>query len=175
MNPIRVIFVGVHYKPGMAALDSRTRTGMVIDRIIAKIKSSEPDTVIVKSNLYDLTEFPKERTKDTDIEWVNHWKLRVNYTPDDIIVTLGTTTNDVFRWAKVPSIKVGHPGGLWSTESKRNYVKRTYTLIGEEYAARVSTDERSGDYLRKHGYDPDELVKEGVKVINDLIAKHKKP
>jgi hypothetical protein len=45
---MRVIFVGMHNKPGMEPLDSRTKSGKLIDRIINELPID-----CIKTNLYD--------------------------------------------------------------------------------------------------------------------------
>lgn len=127
----RVIFVGVHNKPGMDALDSKSRSGKLIDRVIASLGTNEFH--FIKSNLYNLEEFPNNRKRELDIAWVQNWRERVGLQGIDIVVTLGQTVNTVFRWAKQPSIKVGHPSGVWSHEKQKEYVKRTACLILEEH------------------------------------------
>lgn len=37
----RIIFVGIHNKPGMEPLDSRTKSGKIIDEVIAGLEGRE--------------------------------------------------------------------------------------------------------------------------------------
>jgi hypothetical protein len=130
---MRVIFVGVHNKPDMLPLDSRTRTGRVVDRIIAEL----PDFQCIKSNLYDIDYFPQNRTLELDNQWVDRWKEMVVLQPDDVVVTLGQCVNEVFRKARVRSVKVGHPSAIWSTKGKEEYIQKVYAKICEQAANNV--------------------------------------
>lgn len=128
----RIVFVGVHNKPRMEPLDSRTRTGKVVDRIITRIMEVEPEiTRCLKTNLYNIDYFPERRTRAVDIEWVHDWMERIMWTETDTIVTLGHCVNECFRWAKVPSVKVCHPAAVWSIEGRQKYVDHTYQMIRE--------------------------------------------
>lgn len=119
----RVIFVGVHNKPGMRPLDSRTRTGKVIDRIVKELPN---EFECLRTNLFDQDHWPL----DPD-QWqaIAHWKERVDPRPSDIIVTLGEFVNEIFRKTRTPSIRVGHPASLWSKEKKEDYITKLYVMI----------------------------------------------
>lgn len=125
----RIIFVGIHNKPNMKPLDSRTRTGKMIDKICLLLNKKGFMNNVVRSNLFPLDQFPQGRKRETDIQWVNNWSERIGVKESDTVVTLGQTVNDIFRWAKFKSIKVGHPSGVWSNEEKELYVKRVASLI----------------------------------------------
>lgn len=75
---MKIIFVGLHHKPGMAALDSRTKTGKMVDEIIGYLGNHECE----KRNL-----FPQERmpTKLEANQALRDWKK----TPGAIHVLLG--------------------------------------------------------------------------------------
>jgi hypothetical protein len=49
MSKGRIIFVGIHNKPGMKPLDSRTKSGKIIDEVIRGLEGRE----CVKTNLFD--------------------------------------------------------------------------------------------------------------------------
>jgi len=120
----RVIFVGVHNKPGMLELDSKTRTGKLVDRVInwLQYELNLSGFIFIKSNLFDIEYWPKNQTFVLNNQWVEHWKDRVNYSSNDIIITLGHTVNEIFRKAKVKSIKLGHPSAVWSKEKQEDYI-----------------------------------------------------
>lgn len=162
----RVIFVGVHNKPDMLPLDSGTKTGKIIDRIIALMNDCHP----VKSNLYDIDYYPENRTKALDIEWVHNWMERVMWTDDDVVVTLGHCVNEAFRLAHIQSIKVGHPASVWSHEAQERYVNSVWYKIGLRAAEIVSsTPEKARAYLISEGLDPDKLAAEGVAHVNKIM------
>lgn len=123
---MRVIFVGVHNKPGMYPLDSRTMTGRVIDRIIKEL----PDGYhCIKSNVFNIDYWPQNQTDELNRQWVENWKERMDYKPTDIVVTLGHCVNGIFRKTKTPSIKVWHPASVWSTKGKEEYITKLYVMI----------------------------------------------
>lgn len=121
----RVIFVGVHNKPGLTPLCSSTRSGKLIDRIIGLLPPY--DFEVVKSNLHDTEEFPKAYDRK---EAVEAWKQRVNYNTDDVVVLLGACVHKDFRNSDIPNrIHIGHPAGVRANNAKDVYVLRAHQLI----------------------------------------------
>lgn len=122
---MRIVFVGMNNKPGMQPLDSKTRSGKLIDRVIAelqhKLKLFESD--FLKTNLYDSTEWPKDFSQSDCMEW---W-VRVNAEPTDIIITLGESV--YLRFKKLNPIKLGHPSSVWSHENQKLYIKRAVAAV----------------------------------------------
>ncbi len=98
----RVFFVGVHNKPGMEPLDSRTKSGKVIDSIIANL----PEFDCVKTNLFDKHFVPDDCKDPIHFE---QWGQRVKYTFGDIIVLLGVIVRDCFGDIQLSIISVEHP------------------------------------------------------------------
>lgn len=127
----RVIFVGVHNKPGMTPLDSKSRSGKLIDRIIRRMEMFEPhidySVTCVKTNLFDLEYMPTEFDR---VEVLNQWSKRAKCSVGvrgDIIVSLGACVNEVFRG--LSHVHLGHPSGVWSREKKTQYVRRALKKI----------------------------------------------
>lgn len=126
---MKVIFVGIHNKPGKGPLDSSTKTGAIIDSIIKNIQGA----TCVKSNLFNDLVIPPKTAHG--FHWL-HW-IKTNYTPGDIVVLLG---NDVVKhWpGTLPHenvLKFGHPAGLRFTKvTAAEYIENTSfeinTLIG---------------------------------------------
>lgn len=83
MSKGRIIFVGVHNKPGMEPLDSRTKSGKIIDEVIAGLPGRE----CLKTNLYNTIEIPQ--TKMERLFHATEWRVKINPTYEDITVTLG--------------------------------------------------------------------------------------
>ncbi len=105
----------------MAALGSGTKTGKLIDRIIAKLPK---DAEIVKSNIFDVDYFPTYSEQyDLALEW--HWTYLP--TEDDIIVLLGNYTQLIYKRATddpgIRTIKAAHPASKRGHEAMDNYVK----------------------------------------------------
>jgi hypothetical protein len=120
---MRIIFVGMHNKPGLPPLCSTTRSGKLIDRIIEKINGFE----IVKTNLFDCDYLPPV-TSTAAYDWAH----RVGYVPGDIVITLGETVHSCFRKTTIKFIRMGHPSGVWSHEKQRQYIERALNLIQDK-------------------------------------------
>ena len=115
----RVIFVGMHNKPGKAPLDSTTKSGKLIDRVIEQL----PGLTCVKSNLWDLDYFPSK-------EGFNYkWASRVEYDSDDVVVCLGQCVIDAFRRGPIPFIHVGHPSAVWGKLAQVDYIQNCRNKI----------------------------------------------
>lgn len=114
-------------KPGLAPLCSSTRSGKMIDRVIKVLKTANEFT-FEKSNLYDLDYWPEEDQSPG----VYQWAQRVEFTTDDIVVTLGSAVNDRFRkWSHL-YVSIGHPamhGGIHRDAD--SYVARAVAKILE--------------------------------------------
>ena len=110
----------------MSPLDSGTKTGKLVDRII---KELPPKTEVVKSNILDAEEMiPVTKMYKYVDEW--HWThLPVS---DDIIVLLGAATQTIY---KVHSRNIGkviraaHPASKWSHVDMNEYVLRVSKAI----------------------------------------------
>lgn len=122
----RVIFVGLHNKPGMKPLDSKTKSGKLIDRIIEKCRYHGMNTL--KTNLFDVDELPaKDVMPILSFDWVE----RVQLFKGDIIVLLGAMTHKYFP--PIPMdytpIEIAHPASKRSHADMNDYVERTFELI----------------------------------------------
>ena len=105
----------MHDKPNMTPLDSKSRSGKLIDRIIELTH-----TRCVKTNLYNVTSWPDTHDAYND---VLKWAQRVEYTSDDLIICLGACVQDVFKKGLIPFIKIGHPSAVWSKEKQVEYIE----------------------------------------------------
>ena len=109
---MKVIFVGMHNKPEMKPLDSKTKTGKVVDRIIAGLNGFECQ----KSNLFEMDYHPEEKK---EIWAANlHWNEKYQPSSDDIIVLLGSWVHKEFLLTNANIIKVGHPAGFFYRSNK---------------------------------------------------------
>lgn len=121
----RVIFVGLHNKPGMKPLDSRTKSGKLIDRIIDQIRHN--GMVVLKTNLYDVDYLPEGKEKG---ELAFGWIERVELFKDDVIVLLGAMVHYDFPNLTLNNIiKVAHPASKRSHEKMNEYVDMTVAKL----------------------------------------------
>jgi len=123
----RVIFVGLHNKPGMKPLDSKTKSGKLIDRIIEKC--SENGMNVLKTNLFDVDEMPTLKEMNSlALDWID----RVPLFGDDVIVLLGAWVHSHFppiNHTTITPIKIAHPASKRSHEDMNLYVENTFKLI----------------------------------------------
>ena len=101
----RIIFVGVHYKPGMAAFDSRTKSGAVIDYVIDYLKQ-DYKCDYVKSNLIMGDGFPENYNPELE---AHQWAIREKYKAGDIIIALGFEVQKAFRLSGHRFVYARHP------------------------------------------------------------------
>ncbi len=121
----RIIFVGIHNKPGMDPLDSRTMTGKVIDRIIDQMPIAYE---CIKTNLCDVETFPV--FKDEIREWTRQWHEK--YDPDqfDIVVCLGQwVTENLFLTLNCKKVNLTHPAGVFGPKNKETYIEQSIEKI----------------------------------------------
>lgn len=119
----KVIFVGIHNKPGMEPLDSRTKTGMVIDMVIEKLPNSFE---CVKTNLFYTEYYPKADERERR---VGEWRMRLNLSlyGDCLVVLLGKRVQKDFTF-KLNTIAVDHPAFLNGTRLN-NYINALVKTI----------------------------------------------
>lgn len=121
----RIIFVGLHNKPGMKPLDSKTKSGKLIDRVIDKCRRHGMN--ILKTNLFDVDFMPLPDDIPLHcFEWIE----RVQLFKEDIVVLLGATVHKHFP--DIPMleiIKVAHPASKYSHLEMDEYVEKTFQLI----------------------------------------------
>jgi hypothetical protein len=121
---MRIIFVGIHNKPKMKPLDSKTKTGQWVDEVIEQVAPIK----CIKSNLYNLYQLPhKEKPKDHYLLW----RERVRYDPEkDIVVCLGKIVSHAIE-PHINIISVQHPSSIWSTEKRAHFIKECAMTIKE--------------------------------------------
>ena len=122
---MRVIFVGLHNKPKMKPLDSKTKSGRLIDKIIDELPS---EIVVQKSNLFNLNGIPNiEFFYKSRDEWYNAFLP----TSDDIIVLLGAMTQKEFIHNPQCRglVKIAHPASKRSHEQMNDYVLKAVEKI----------------------------------------------
>lgn len=122
MGP-RIIFVGMHNKPGKMPLCSSTKSGKLIDRIIKQLRPYE----CLKTNLCDVEYLP------TDL--IEICKLRIdwhdkNHPEDwDIIILLGAWIHRNFLSDIPRTLKIAHPASKRSHIEIDDYVSKTTANI----------------------------------------------
>lgn len=111
-----VYFVGMHNKVGMTALDSRTKTGKVIDRIIEQFKDVS-DIEFVKTNLCDTDYLPEETAVHA-----GQWHAKFKPTGNDVVVTLGRWVKVNFHYSGQRVIQAKHPAGVFGPSNTDEYI-----------------------------------------------------
>ena len=113
---MRILFVGIHNKPNTSPLDSKTKSGKLIDKMIINLK----EDICTKTNLFDCENIPEKDIEEYKTKWIEKYKP----SDKDIIVLLGNNVKKLFP-DNVSSkiIKIKHPSSIWSKESQKEYVK----------------------------------------------------
>ena len=121
---MRIIFVGLHNKPNMLPLDSLTKSGKLIDRIIKEL----PGIETIKSNLFNCNGIPH---KDYHYKYRDEWYNTYSPTTDDVIVLLGAMThkNFIHNPQVRGVIKIAHPASKRSHIEMNKYVNDTTAKI----------------------------------------------
>jgi len=121
---MRIIFVGLHNKPDMMPLDMATKTGKIVNKIIAKLPK---DIEIVKSNLFDVDYMPLKSNEIEELTLQWYWaNLPID---EDVIVLFGWMTQrhfyDILR-LKIENLKIikaAHPAAQRSSEKQDEYIR----------------------------------------------------
>ena len=124
----RVIFVGMNNKLGMSPLDSRSRSGKTIDKVIAHLEGFD----CIKSNLYDSLSWPYWLPADPKA--APKWAERVGFTQRDIAVLLGKDVQGRFSfYSSVEGYKrfvqVAHPAARKVSADEIKYINETAVSI----------------------------------------------
>ena len=124
---MRVIFIGINNKPGLPPLCGSTKTGKIVNKIIAL---RPKDTEVLKTNLFNTTEFPQEY--DTRREFAMDWLVRANPQKDDIIILLGRTVQENFIKTECSNlINTVHPSSLYGNENIEKFINEVSEKINE--------------------------------------------
>ncbi len=120
-----IYFVGIHHKPGMAPLDSKTYTGKIVDEIIGQIGES------TKTNLIDGFEVPKNISTHA-----YRWHTQNTLKDGDRVVLLGALVQKHFAWnfsgtGKVRFIAVAHPSAFQVRKNKAAYIQEVVNAINQ--------------------------------------------
>lgn len=114
---MKIIFVGIHNKPGKSPLCSSTRSGKVVDKIIAELQGLN----CIKANLFDIDQIPKQEEKaKLKMDFLNNFTAG----EDDIFALLGAMVHDEFPFVYQKSVKLAHPAStLYSGKKDSEYIK----------------------------------------------------
>jgi hypothetical protein len=119
---MKIFFVGIHNKLGLKPLDSSTKSGKLIDRIISNLNGEE----CIKTNLFDCNEIPCQEIKKFQKSWIKKY----NPKDEDIIILLGNNTQKLFpKNICKRIIGVKHPSIIWSNKNKKKYIRNTLEKI----------------------------------------------
>jgi hypothetical protein len=121
---MKVIFVGMHNKPDLVPLSPLTKTGKIINKIIAKL----PGVEFLKTNLYDIDHYPMGDDKSI---LATDWHYRIAPDHDDIIVLLGREVHINFKnnISELTTIKIAHPSSKFSRDEIEEYIDGTVNKI----------------------------------------------
>jgi len=117
-----VLFVGMHNKPGMKPLDSRTMSGKMIDAVIQELPFK-----CTKTNLCEVEYLPTDwiEINNSGISWGEKYPRNEK----DIVVLLGKWVQDNFFWDDCKIVKLPHPASCMGNVNKENYVINAIAMI----------------------------------------------
>lgn len=116
-----VFFVGMHNKPGMQPLDSRTHSGKIVDLIIEHLNVGAK-----KTNLADIDYKPLH-----PIFHAEAWHEKHQPKPGDVIVLLGRWVQENFEYkAGTRNILVDHPAAFSARKNRDKYIDDVLEQIG---------------------------------------------
>ena len=141
---MRVIFVGIHNKPGVTPLASSTKTGKIIDQIIQRLNGFS----CVKSNLFAFDYLPENDHEDW--KFIVDWSKRVSYTDSDIIVCLGKRVSGAILKMIPQAVACEHPSHAFAFQQYINNVTATIELTVKAIQLHMSK-------LNKHRDDKGKL------------------
>lgn len=117
-----VLFVGMHNKPGMKPLDSKTMSGKMIDAVIKELPFK-----CTKTNLCEVEYFPKDKKEI----WAGNltWNSKYEPTTETIIVLLGQWVQKNFLLTNARIVKLPHPASCMGNVNKEKYVRTAIDRI----------------------------------------------
>lgn len=123
---MRIIFVGIHNKPGKSPLDSTTRTGKIVDIIIHE--SGLPRGMFLKTNLCNVETMPS--SPDDMAFHMRNFTQRIKPKTGDVFVLLGTLVGSSFRQPLgTHVVKVHHPSSFIGTRNRDEYIQSVLLKI----------------------------------------------
>ncbi len=118
-----VFFVGLHFKHGFTALDSRTLSGKRIDMIIERLPK---DVEAVKTNLHDSFEMPPKHL--IGASYIS-WNFANNPSKDDVIFLLGGKVLKDFNLRHKGIVSIFHPAKVMSKAGLEKYVSDAVSIV----------------------------------------------
>ena len=101
----------------MQPLDSKTKSGKLIDEIIARF----PGTICVKENLFLVSFLPTDPTWKQSLK--DNFVKRRWFDKRDVVVLLGGIVHrECPELSTKKIIKAKHPAAIWSKKGKEDYV-----------------------------------------------------
>ena len=123
---MKIIFVGLHNKPGKAPLCYSTKSGKLIYRIV---KEGGYDKWL-KTNLYDTEYYPDREYRR--YYTASYWH-RVKPRLSDVIVLLGAVVQKDFQYLESHTryVKIAHPASKRSHKAMDEYVADAIAQINK--------------------------------------------
>ena len=124
-RPTKIEFVGIHFKEGKEALDSTTKSGKIIDRVIENFKDFECS----KSNLFPTTVLPKKSARE---QYVDAFKVEEG----TLYVCLGNIVRDCLMDRILLCVDMPHPGSIpWTCGGSEDYYVERSTRVVKAFFA----------------------------------------
>lgn len=142
---MKIYFVGIHNKKGMIPLCSSTKSGKLINRIIAQV--SIP---VVKTNLCDLDYLPIDENEIIQQKFI--WLEKYDPNKEDVIILLGNFVHKNFPDSCICEniIKIKHPASQRSKIQMDEYVEKALVEIDKYCRTRKSITDLMSKEQREH-------------------------
>ena len=133
---MKVVFVGMHFKPDCEALDSKTVSGKMIDKIIEQVQSGcnydENYPMCIKTNMCQTEKLPIF-ISDINVE-AKSWH-RLNYlSTGDVVVLLGKWVQKHFlKNRRLRYVEINHPASVYKKEDKVLYIENAVKEIKKHF------------------------------------------
>lgn len=134
---MRIIFVGIHNKPGMQPLDSKTKSGKIIDEIIKLLHNI--DIECIKINLYDCDYHPTNYI--VQLNYQIDWLRKLKPQKYDLVVLLGKLVKNEIDYDFVRNhLSIRHPASLFSPSQTKYFIENTANTINSIIASFKETE-----------------------------------
>lgn len=117
-----IFFVGIHNKPGLMPLCGSTKTGKIINKIVARMPK---EAKCVRTNLFE-GEFHPNNEEFDPMDWYDRYEV----SEGDIVVLLGNWVHKNFRCQpELNIIKTRHPASFLGAKKQSEFILETSEKI----------------------------------------------
>lgn len=151
----KVYFVGMHSKPNTEVLCGSTKTGRIINKIIAEVEFH-----CIKTNLSETDYLPDETEL---IKQMDLWMFKHNPKSKDIIILLGNWVAKHFSTnGELNTVKFRHPASLYGKEKENQYIEEVVNFINKNNTQQMKEKQKISATFAYY-----EITEEILKTLRD--------